>query len=335
MENEESHVETTPLLTSNSCVNSRGQDRLAISVENVFPIEKHDSVLESDAYMPRRDASKVSSISSTEADRLKGVCTVAVKNEDLHHQPNSSMCNISTNRSSLGHRVNEDSIILSLERLEHELVHLRSICTQSKGKFEHEKLKTRNIRHRRRWLSPKITHRLLLLTIIWQILNVGILTLLDRRIPQKKLKDHIVEDPAMLAGVIIMVVFQTIQMIVIVIASVKLAKQILHQTASNSFLIQSYLSTVILYAGVYTLLYRVDSDSFRGLESSLSSLTSKGFIFLCFVKFLYFSVTTMTSTGFGDVSPGSWYMDLIVSTQMLISIIYTTSIFAKGLTVIA
>ena len=37
---------------------------------------------------------------------------------------------------------------------------------------------------------------------------------------------------------------------------VKLAKQVMHKTASGSLLAQSYLSTVLLFAGLYTLEYR-------------------------------------------------------------------------------
>lgn len=40
----------------------------------------------------------------------------------------------------------------------------------------------------------------------------------------------------------------------------------LHRTASNTFLIQSYLSTILLYAGIYTLLNRLDSTAFADLH---------------------------------------------------------------------
>ena len=40
--------------------------------------------------------------------------------------------------------------------------------------------------------------------------------------------------------------------------TVKLAKQIVHHSASFWFLIQCYLSTLVLYAGLYTLVYRFD-----------------------------------------------------------------------------
>lgn len=40
----------------------------------------------------------------------------------------------------------------------------------------------------------------------------------------------------------------------------------LHHTASSAFIIQSYLSTVFLYAGVYTLLNRLDETAFYGVH---------------------------------------------------------------------
>ena len=40
--------------------------------------------------------------------------------------------------------------------------------------------------------------------------------------------------------------------------SVKLTKQIMHQTLTKSFLAQSFLSTTLLYAGLYTLVYKIE-----------------------------------------------------------------------------
>jgi hypothetical protein len=39
----------------------------------------------------------------------------------------------------------------------------------------------------------------------------------------------------------------------------------LHQTATDSFLVQSYLSTVLLFAGIYTLMYRVAPSHWSGV----------------------------------------------------------------------
>ena len=44
--------------------------------------------------------------------------------------------------------------------------------------------------------------------------------------------------------------------------AVKLGKQVLHHTASGTFLAQCYLSTVLLFAGIYTLEFRFDVSVF-------------------------------------------------------------------------
>ena len=44
--------------------------------------------------------------------------------------------------------------------------------------------------------------------------------------------------------------------------AVKLGKQVLHHTASGTFLAQCYLSTVLLFAGIYTLEFRFDVSLF-------------------------------------------------------------------------
>eukprot|EP00730_Choanoeca_flexa_P002716 TRINITY_DN11145_c0_g1_i4.p1 TRINITY_DN11145_c0_g1~~TRINITY_DN11145_c0_g1_i4.p1 ORF type:complete len:367 (+),score=73.01 TRINITY_DN11145_c0_g1_i4:31-1131(+) len=189
-------------------------------------------------------------------------------------------------------------------------------------------------RRRKRWLSKKFTNRLLVLTLVWQILNVGILTLVDKSLADDDTVAHPTHSAGFVGGIAVMVFFQSVHLIIVVIASIKLAKQVLHHTASNSFLIQSYLSTVLLYAGVYTLLHRLDFKSFEGMDEHLEEVKSETYITLSFIKLLYFSVATMTGTGFGDIHSGKWYMDLVISTQMLLSVVYTTTIFARGISVL-
>ncbi|EDQ86846.1 uncharacterized protein MONBRDRAFT_27870 [Monosiga brevicollis MX1] len=191
------------------------------------------------------------------------------------------------------------------------------------------------VAQKKRWLSQRFTNRLLLLTVIWQILNISILTLVDKNLSSDEaLKHPTADEPAFVAGIAIMVFFQAVQVVVTVAASVKLAKQIMHNTASDSFIVQSYLSTVLLYAGVYTLIHRLDYSSFAGMEESIQDVTRDDYVFLSFCKLLYFSVATMTSTGFGDIYSGKWYMDLVVVTEMLLSVVYNVTIFARGIVVI-
>ena len=44
-----------------------------------------------------------------------------------------------------------------------------------------------------------------------------------------------------------------------------------------------------------------------------------------------FSITTMTSVGYGDISPGNTLTATIVNAQMLINLLYTSLIFSIGL----
>jgi len=128
-------------------------------------------------------------------------------------------------------------------------------------------------------------------------------------------------------GIGFMLLFQAIHLTFIIVTSVKLTKQVMHRTASGWFLAQSYLSTILLFAGIYTLVERIVPASFRGLYTFQDELSHE----LVFIRFLYFSTTTMTTVGYGDISSDQWYTDIIVMTQMLLSVLYTTVIFSKGL----
>eukprot|EP00041_Stephanoeca_diplocostata_P008791 m.131416 g.131416 ORF g.131416 m.131416 type:complete len:142 (-) comp17476_c0_seq4:756-1181(-) len=84
--------------------------------------------------------------------------------------------------------------------------------------------------------------------------------------------------------------------------------QLLHHTATSSFLLQAYFSTIILYAGIYTLLHRYQPDSWRGTDSEgVLGGKNDSYVVRSFVIFVYYSIATMTSTGYGDVHPESWY----------------------------
>lgn len=86
---------------------------------------------------------------------------------------------------------------------------------------------------------------------------------------------------------------QLVQLIFVIVTSVKLVKQLRHRTASGWFLIQSYLSVVILYAGAFTLIYQIEPSSFHSEQLGDEGIAE---IFSMYTIFLYFSGTTM-STG--------------------------------------
>jgi hypothetical protein len=141
------------------------------------------------------------------------------------------------------------------------------------------------------WLKPWLTNNLLLLTFLWQVLNVLVLHITGAY----NLNDDEGQELTVDIGLGIMVVFQSLHLLLIIVVSVKLVKQVVHHTVSGWFLIQSYLSSILLFAGIYTLLYRVERHSFRGvLEVDGASSSSQTLdLVLIFIKMLYFSVTVM------------------------------------------
>lgn len=161
-------------------------------------------------------------------------------------------------------------------------------------------------------------------------MNVGILTLLDHYFPEAKLNK--LEDDIFIGGIVLMVTAQVVHVIVLVSASIKLAKQLLHHTAPTGFLLQSYLSTIILFAGVYTLIHRANASAWTA--TSAGSENEDLYIIKSFVIFVYVSVQTITSVGYGDVHPRVWYAYLLVSLQMLVGVMYSVAILGRGLEVL-
>ena len=167
---------------------------------------------------------------------------------------------------------------------------------------------------------PKwVVNNVLLFSFMWQCLVVVLYRLaFDKAFSSTGVKFDL--------GVIIMVLMQIVQLVFIVIISVKLSKQVLHHTVTNWFLVQTYLATILLFTGLYTVIERAAAGSFAGLlkngELNHDVIT---------IRFLYFSTQTMTTVGYGDIVSNAWYCDLLVVVQMLLSVLYTTVIFSKGL----
>lgn len=177
-------------------------------------------------------------------------------------------------------------------------------------------------RRRRHYKIPKcITRNLLLLTVFWQVLNIAAVSVAEA-FESPSSKDKQDERSIFLASVIVIVVFQALNLILVAFTTIKLTKQMMHQTITKSFLGQSFLSTTLLYAGLYTLVYKIDRNAFDNVSGGNGALKTP----LMFFKMVFFSISTGTLCGLASVVPVMWPAQLIASTQMLLSYVYFASV---------
>ena len=66
----------------------------------------------------------------------------------------------------------DKQVVVSIEKLEHELAQLRALCAPHNIDGSGDRAGDKKSRRRRRWISRRLTHRLLLMTIIWQVRSI-------------------------------------------------------------------------------------------------------------------------------------------------------------------
>lgn len=92
---------------------------------------------------------------------------------------------------------------------------------------------------------------LLLLSILWQLVCIGILSFVDFK--THKTSSH---HTAKVVSNVILTAFTSVHLLVVILITMRVAAKVAAHTATFSFLIQSYLSTVLLFSGLYTLCTR-------------------------------------------------------------------------------
>jgi hypothetical protein len=175
-----------------------------------------------------------------------------------------------------------------------------------------------------RWtIHPLIIRHLLTISLAIQLVSMFLVYLVDSAYSQSA-------DISADTGLFVMIICQVLHLALVVLVSVTLTTQVIDRTVTISFLVSSYLSTVILFAGIYGLIYRITESSFTGLEAWNGGDAGAN-VARIFAKLLYFSITTMTTVGMGDIHPNAWYACVVVALQALMSVTYTTVIFARGM----
>jgi hypothetical protein len=84
-----------------------------------------------------------------------------------------------------------------------------------------------------------------------------------------------------------------------------------------------YVVIFWVFATLFASVWRADSDAYKGLPPHPS-----------FIDFAYYSVMTISTTGYGDVTPQSPTAKILASAEVLIGLGWTVVIFAAVLTVV-
>jgi hypothetical protein len=135
---------------------------------------------------------------------------------------------------------------------------------------------------------------LVLVCVVFQTLNT--LLLFSIPDPFRALKPS---DPGYANKVVVLTfitLFQTAMFIGVMYISIRLVKKINNADITAGFLIQSFLATALLFGGIYFVLFAATPNHQFSRNTHLD-LT----IFEVLYVFVHFSLTVMTTTGFGDV----------------------------------
>mmetsp|Transcript_23671 Transcript_23671/g.66397 ORF Transcript_23671/g.66397 Transcript_23671/m.66397 type:complete len:285 (+) Transcript_23671:42-896(+) len=112
------------------------------------------------------------------------------------------------------------------------------------------------------------------------------------------------------------------------------------RSVSAWFLLESYMSTIFLFASYYLIIFRIFPDgmsinaaSHEDVDNTADSWSAFE-VFEAWCQALYFSITVMSMEGFGDITPSMWWTQILVASQQLVGVFYTTLILAKGFDVL-
>jgi Ion channel len=89
-----------------------------------------------------------------------------------------------------------------------------------------------------------------------------------------------------------------------------------------AFIGMSIVLFILSYAIDYYCLFQISADSFRGMPPSPNLLDD-------FLTFFYFSVTTFTTAGLGDIVPNCASARIFTASELTISFFFTIFIIAN------
>ncbi|XP_054714531.1 uncharacterized protein LOC129224140 [Uloborus diversus] len=107
-------------------------------------------------------------------------------------------------------------------------------------------------------------------------------------------------------------VLQILNMMLVSFATVVLSRQMLKYKVEGKFMAQTYLATVVTFAGLYFIIYRFDPESW---EFGSRDKMEDNIAVTQYIQMLYLSVSAATLCGAANIQPRFWYVTLILCFQ--------------------
>ncbi|GIQ80497.1 hypothetical protein KIPB_001305 [Kipferlia bialata] len=158
----------------------------------------------------------------------------------------------------------------------------------------------------------------ILVSLIDEVILLILLCIMDVLHPDSRLYMSIL---------FVSIAMQVVHLLFLTIVTIEMVKQLMFRVASIADMLSVYVSIVLLYAGLYTVLAYVDPTCFSGLNAEDFEGPTKALS--VFGNFIYFSNVAMASVGFGDIFPSSGVARSIVFTETLMSVGFLCILFGN------
>ncbi|KAL5015236.1 hypothetical protein ScPMuIL_009506 [Solemya velum] len=163
--------------------------------------------------------------------------------------------------------------------------------------------------------------KVLLLTIIIQLLSLVVMTSVDTR-------KHAQESSSMMASCTALAILQVMNLLLVILISARLMKEMTLKHVSPVMFLGTYITTLFLFSGLYTITYILEPSSWYSVEQDVDG--NPGGIMILYAKFLFYSASTSSLCGSSDAVPKGWHNMILSSIQMITSFIYFACVLCNA-----
>ncbi|KAG1660924.1 Protein henna [Nymphon striatum] len=214
---------------------------------------------------------------------------------------------------------NDEEAELKLEELGTLIKELEAICRSFQKRFIEARTARGLCMRYGRTDTPRYVN-----VMGFIVFNLTYLTISDSYL---KMEGQKLQGEAKLIDTAVMAITQFLSLLLVISSTVYLSKSMMKNQLSGIQLAQNYLSTILVFSGIYLMIFRNKPSSIdiQGKEDDFSVSLA----IIQYIKMLYLSVSSATLCGAADVQPVSWFVTLLVCVQNIINFVYFASILAQ------